>query len=74
MRWLRDAVLNMSRRHEELKTRIMEEAAAGPLSLRERARVRAGGAKAASPTRPHPLPLSQRERGVTATNCSSPIV
>ena len=34
---------------------------AGPLSLRERVRVRAGGEE--SPGSPHPLPLSQRERG-----------
>jgi Flp pilus assembly protein TadD len=66
MRWLRNAALNISRRREELKTRLMEEAArladAGPLSLRERARVRADGDESRKPGAPSSLaPLPEGE-------------
>ncbi len=55
-----------------------DTAETSPLSLRERARVRAVGADGLeltqdSPQGPHPLPLSQRERGDTAASAVEPL-
>ena len=48
---------------EAALVQLLAQQPESPLSLRERARVRAGGD--ANSGRPHPLPLSQRERGET---------